>query len=61
MIAALCWKRSSGIFEYAGIERCLEIMEVNLRHDDAVARIQPLINKYHVPLTGTSLWSRSLG
>jgi sugar phosphate isomerase/epimerase len=40
-------------FQYAGMDG-LEVMEVNLRHDDAVARIQPLINKYHVPLTGTS-------
>ena len=49
-------------FQYAGMDG-VEVMEVNLRHDDAVARIQFLINKYHVPVTGTSyggaLWDKN--
>jgi sugar phosphate isomerase/epimerase len=49
-------------FHYAGIDG-VEVMEVNLRHDDAVARMRSLINKYQLPVSGTSyggeLWNRS--
>lgn len=47
--------------KYAGIEG-VELMEVELRHDDAVDRIQSLIQKYHLPVFGTSyganLWDK---
>lgn len=47
---------------YAGIEG-VELMEVILRHDDAVERISKLIKKYHLPVTGTSygadMWDAS--
>ena len=49
-------------FKYAGIEG-LEVMEVNLRHADAVSTIRSLMDKYHLPVTGTSyganMWDRS--
>jgi sugar phosphate isomerase/epimerase len=48
-------------FKYAGIEG-LELMEPNLKHDDAVSRIKDLIQKYTLPVTGTSyngeMWNR---
>jgi sugar phosphate isomerase/epimerase len=48
-------------FKYAGIEG-VEIMEPNLKHDDAVSRIKELIQKYTLPVTGTSyngeMWNR---
>src|SRR5205085_2157494 len=40
---------------YAGIEG-VEIMEVLLRHDDAVTRFNDLINKYNLPVVGTSYY-----
>jgi sugar phosphate isomerase/epimerase len=47
--------------KYAGIEG-VELMEVELRHDDAVDRIQSLMQKYHLPVSGTSygadLWDK---
>lgn len=49
-------------FKYAGIDG-VELMEVNLRHDDFVQRAKDLIGKYNVPVTGTSysgdMWDRS--
>ena len=49
-------------FKYAGIEG-LEVMEVNLRHADAVSHFRALIEKYDLPVTGTSygadMWDRS--
>ncbi|HVB04492.1 MAG TPA: TIM barrel protein [Chitinophagaceae bacterium] len=48
-------------FSYAGMDG-LEVMEVNLRHDDAVTHLSALIKKYKVPVTGTSygadMWNR---
>ena len=38
---------------YAGING-LELMEVLLRHDDAVERINGLVEKYNVPVSGSS-------
>jgi sugar phosphate isomerase/epimerase len=49
-------------FKYAGIDG-LELMEVNLRHDEFVQRAKDLIGKYNVPVTGTSysgdMWNRA--
>lgn len=49
-------------FRYAGIEG-VELMEVNLRHDDFVQRAKDLVGKYNVPVTGTSysgdMWNPS--
>jgi sugar phosphate isomerase/epimerase len=49
-------------FKYAGIDG-LELMEVNLRHDDFVQSAKDLIGKYNVPVTGTSysgdMWNRA--
>lgn len=49
-------------FKYAGMEG-LEIMDVNLRHDDAVSRIKGLIEKYGIPVTGSSysgaMWDKT--
>ena len=39
--------------KYAGIKG-VEIMEVLLRHDDAVERLNDLIHKYNLPVVGTS-------
>ncbi len=39
--------------KYAGIDG-VELMEINLRHDDAVKRINNLIKKYNLPVSGTS-------
>jgi sugar phosphate isomerase/epimerase len=48
-------------FSYAGIEG-LELMERNLRHNDIIERTKELIDKYKVPVTGTSyggdMWKR---
>jgi sugar phosphate isomerase/epimerase len=48
-------------FRYAGIDG-LEMMEINLRHNDVVERTKELIDKYKVPVTGTSysgnMWKR---
>lgn len=49
-------------FKYAGIEG-VELMEVLLRRDDAVARLKEFIDKYNVPVTGTSyygdMWNKN--
>ncbi len=49
-------------FQYAGIAG-LELMEVNLRHNDFVQRAKDLIGKYNVLVTGTSysgdMWNRA--
>jgi sugar phosphate isomerase/epimerase len=49
-------------FRYAGIEG-VELMEVNLRHNDFVQRAKDLIGTYRVPVTGTSyngdMWNRA--
>ncbi len=48
-------------FQYAGLEG-LEMMEVHLRHEDVVPRVSELIERYGVPVTGTSyngdMWNR---
>lgn len=48
-------------FKYAGIGG-VELMEVNLRHDDAVKRLRELMDKYRIPVTGTSyngqMWNK---
>ncbi len=48
-------------FKYAGIEG-VELMEPNLKHADAVSRLKELIQKYKLPVTGTSyngeMWNR---
>lgn len=40
-------------FNYAGIDG-VELMESTLRYDDAVSRINGFINKYNVPVSGSS-------
>lgn len=49
-------------FKYAGIGG-VELMEVNIRHNDFVERTRDLIAKYNVPVTGSSysgdMWKRS--
>ena len=49
-------------FKYGGMEG-LEMMEANLRHPDFVQRVKELIDKYKVPVTGTSyngdMWKKS--
>ncbi|WP_026463547.1 sugar phosphate isomerase/epimerase family protein [Adhaeribacter aquaticus] len=49
-------------FKYAGLDG-VELMESILRHEDAVSRIEHLITKYGVPVTGTSynaaMWDRA--
>jgi sugar phosphate isomerase/epimerase len=49
-------------FQYAGLDG-MELMEVNLRHDDAVSRLKSLTEQYHVPITGASygadMWNRN--
>lgn len=49
-------------FKYAGLEG-VELMEANLRHDDVVPRLSSLIQKYDIPVTGSSyygdMWNRS--
>lgn len=48
-------------FKYAGIEG-VEVMEPILRHNDVVERAKELIDKYRVPVTGTSyngdMWNK---
>lgn len=49
-------------FKYAGLQG-VEFMESNLRHDDVVPRVGELIQKYNMPVTGSSyyadMWDRS--
>lgn len=49
-------------FKYAGIEG-VEMMESNLRHNDIVERAREFIDKYKVPVTGTSyngdMWNKA--
>lgn len=49
-------------FQYAGLQG-VEMMESNLRHDDVVPRVGELIEKYQMPVTGTSyygdMWNQS--
>lgn len=40
-------------FQYAGLDG-MELMEVNLRHDDAVTHLKALAEQYQVPVTGAS-------
>jgi sugar phosphate isomerase/epimerase len=40
-------------FQFAGLDG-MELMEVNLRHEDSVSRLKSLSEKYHVPVTGAS-------
>lgn len=42
-------------FKYAGLEG-IEVMESILRHDDVVPRVGKLIEKYDVPITGSSYY-----
>src|SRR6187455_3894944 len=48
-------------FKYAGLEG-VEMMEVNLRHPDVVDRVKEMIDKYKVPVSGTSyggnMWNK---
>src|ERR1044072_2230797 len=41
--------------KYAGLSG-IEVMEILLRHNDAVSRFNELINKYNLPVTGTSYY-----
>lgn len=41
--------------KYAGLEG-VELMEILLRHDDAVTRLNDLIHKHQLPVTGTSYY-----
>jgi hypothetical protein len=45
---------------YAGIKG-VEIMELLLRHDDAVERLNDLIHKYNLPVVGDFLFWRYVG
>lgn len=49
-------------FQFAGLDG-MEVMEVNLRHDDAVTRLRGFSEQYKVPVTGTSygaaMWDAS--
>jgi sugar phosphate isomerase/epimerase len=49
-------------FQYAGLNG-MELMEVNLRHADAVSHLGALSEKYSVPITGASygaaMWDRT--
>jgi sugar phosphate isomerase/epimerase len=49
-------------FKYAGMEG-LEIMDVNLRHVDAVSNIKSLVDEYEIPVTGSSysaaMWDKT--
>src|SRR5947199_4641648 len=42
--------------KYAGLEG-VEVMEILLQHDDAVTRFNDLINKYNLPVVGTSYYA----
>src|SRR3954447_13779964 len=48
--------------KYAGLQG-VEIMEIHLRHEDAVNRFNDLIHKYSLPVTGTSynanMWNKA--
>ena len=48
-------------FKYAGMEG-VELMDINLKHSNAVENLSRLIKKYNVPVTGTSfeaaMWDR---
>jgi sugar phosphate isomerase/epimerase len=48
-------------FKYAGLEG-VELMDVNLKYKDSVANLSGLIEKYNLPVTGTSfeaaMWDR---
>jgi sugar phosphate isomerase/epimerase len=48
--------------KYAGLQG-VEIMEILLRHDDAVSRFNDLIHKHNLPVTGTSyygnMWNKA--
>jgi sugar phosphate isomerase/epimerase len=41
--------------KYAGLQG-VELMEVSLRHDDAVSRLNDLVQKHQLPVTGTSYY-----
>jgi sugar phosphate isomerase/epimerase len=49
-------------FKYAGLEG-VELMDSNLRRDDIVSTLTPLMEKHEIPITGTSyygdMWDRS--
>ena len=49
-------------FQFAGLNG-MELMEVNLRHEDAVSHLGALSEKYGVPVTGSSygaaMWDRN--
>lgn len=49
-------------FKYAGLEG-VELMESNLRHDDIVSKLTPLMEEHGIPVSGTSyygdMWDRS--
>lgn len=49
-------------FKYAGLEG-IEVMESNLRHADVVSRVGDLIQRYEMPITGSSynahMWDSS--
>jgi sugar phosphate isomerase/epimerase len=42
--------------KYAGLEG-VEVMEILLRHDDAITRFNELIHTYNLPVTGTSYYA----
>jgi len=48
--------------KYAGLQG-VEVMEIHLRHDDAVNRFKELIQKYSLPVTGASyygdMWNKA--
>ena len=48
-------------FKFAGIEG-VELMEVNLRHKEAVTNLNGLVEKYNIPVTGSSyggdMWNK---
>jgi sugar phosphate isomerase/epimerase len=50
--------------KYAGLQG-VEMMEIHFRHDDIVSRLKELIQKYSLPVTGTSyngnMWKKSEG
>lgn len=49
-------------FKYAGLEG-VEMMESNLRHEDVITKVGELIQKYQMPVTGSSyyadMWDKS--
>ncbi len=50
--------------KYAGLQG-VEMMEVHFRHNDAVPRLKELVQKYSLPVTGTSynasMWNKAEG